>query len=360
MLANTFGTLFRVTTFGESHGDAVGGVIDGCPAGLQFSLSAIHAFLQRRKPNPQLHGEVSTPRIENDDIHFHSGIQHRDEDTVITLGSPIAFTVQNRNVRAQDYTTAIFRPGHADYTYFKKFGIQGITGGGRASGRETVARVVAGTIAGCLLEQYDIHVYGGTEAIHNIHGTHFNYAQAHTQPLYALDSDVVPRWQERIAEVKAQGDTVGGIARVIAYGVPAGLGEPVFDKIDARLAYAIMSVGTVKGIEIGAGFTASSYTGSQNNDPIGEEYEQNNAGGILGGITTGQDILIRIAIKPIPSISKEQKTLNSQGEPCTLSIQGRHDTCVLPRVIPVLESMVKLVLTDFLLIDRARKDIFSF
>ena len=355
MLANTFGTLFRVTTFGESHGDAVGGVIDGCPAGIMFTLSSIKEALRLRSPNPELHGNISTTRIEDEQITFHSGVHFLNNEHFYSLGTPIAFTVQNRNIRTQDYQTDIFRPGHADYTYFKKFGMQGITGGGRASGRETVARVIAGAIANTLLQQYEIYVYGGTEAIHTIHGTTFNYRQAHTQPFYALDTDVIPTWRKLIDKIRAQGDTVGGIARIIVYGVPAGLGEPVFDKIDARLAYALMSVGTVKGIEVGAGFTVNSFTGSQNNDPIGNDETKNNAGGVLGGITTGKDILLRIAIKPIPSISKTQQTINSKGESCTLTLQGRHDICAIPRIIPVLESMVKITLADFLLLHNSRK-----
>lgn len=355
MFSNTFGTLFRITTFGESHGTSIGGVIDGCPAGLSFSLSALQKALYARSPNPELHGNVSTTRKEQDKIQIHSGVEYKDEDTVYTLGSPLAFTVENTNIRKQEYTTHMFRPGHADYTYFKKFGISGVTGGGRASGRETVARVIAGAIAGYILEEHGIHVYGGTEAIHTIHGTDFNYKEAYTQPLYALDSTVIPLWNQKIEEVRKQGDTLGGIARIIAYGVPAGLGEPVFDKIDARLAYALMSVGAVKGIEIGAGFSSAYYTGSYNNDPLEEGTEQNNAGGILGGISTGKDILLRVAIKPIPSISQEQQTINIYGEQCTLSIRGRHDICAIPRIIPVLESMVKLVLVDFLLLNMTRR-----
>lgn len=353
-MGNTFGRLFRVTTFGESHGKAIGGIIDGCPSGYTFSMHAITEALRARRPNPMLHGNVSTQRVEEDPICFLSGIHHNNDDTMETLGTPIAFSINNTNIRKEDYTTQVFRPGHADYTYYKKFGIQEVTGGGRASGRETVARVVAGAIANIILNTHGINVYAGTEAIHGIHGTSFNYTQAHQKPFYALDVTCIPTWQTLLQEIRTQGDSVGGIVRLIACGVPVGLGEPVFDKIDARLAYALMSVGAVKGIEIGAGFTCAQYTGSVNNDPIGPFPSHNNAGGILGGITTGDDITMRVAVKAIPSIAKEQYTTTHDGKETTITTQGRHDVCAIPRIVPVLASMVQITLVDFLLLHHAR------
>lgn len=355
MFANTFGTVLRLTSFGESHGERIGGILDGCPSEVILSLSKIQEAVDLRKSNSRQHGNVSTSRVELDIVEYHSGIEKIDEDRVITLGSPIAFSVVNNNVEKKAYTSDIFRPGHADSTYYRKYGIKGITGGGRASGRETVARVIGGAIANAILSEYGIEIYAGTESIYGVYGKKYIYERAKENAFYALDEESIPEWHRLIEMIREEGDTVGGTVCVKAEGVPSGLGEPVFDKIDARLSYAIMSIGAVKGIEIGAGFHASEKKGSENNDPIEEESSKNDAGGILGGITTGSPILLRVAVKPIPSIRKAQDAKRVDGSRTTIQIEGRHDICAIPRIVPVISSMVALTLADALLLHNARK-----
>ncbi len=345
MSGNTFGRVFRLTTFGESHGLGIGGIVDGCPPGIPLTEEDVQKELDKRRPGKNI---GSTSRQEEDKVRFLSGIFKGK-----TTGTPIGFFIENRGHRSKDYDRLkdIFRPGHADYTYFKKYGIRDYRGGGRSSARETVARVVGGAIAQKILNLCGIKVYVYTKALGGIEAEVISPKEAEELPFYAPDPSVVTLWQERIEEVKQKGDSIGGVVEVVAEGVPPGLGEPVFDKLDARIAYALMGVGAVKAVEIGIGVEASELLGSENNDPITKDgFLKNNSGGILGGISTGQNIVARATIKPIPSISIPQKTINEKGEEVILKIEGRHDVCAIPRINPVLKAMMCLVLVDMLLL----------
>lgn len=348
MSGNTIGVVFRVTTWGESHGPAIGAVVDGCPPGLPLSHADIQAELDRRRPGSILH---SSPRDEADTVEILSGTF---ED--VTTGTPIALLIKNRDARSADYEDMknLFRPGHGDYTYFRKYGIRDHRGGGRASGRETASRVAAGAIARKVLTQHGIRVTAYTKELAGIAAETFDLSEREKNPLLCPDEKAATLMEEKIKEARGKGDTVGGIVEILVSGCPAGLGEPVFDRMDADLAKALMGIGTVKGVEIGAGFTAARMTGSACNDPLTSEgFLTNNAGGILAGITNGADIILRVACKPISSIGLPQQTLDMDGNPATLTISGRHDACVIPRIIPVCEAMVCLVLADHLLRQQA-------
>ncbi len=347
MSGNTFGKIFTVSTFGESHGTALGGIVDGCPPLIEISEEILQLELDKRKPGQ---GTASTTRSETDKIEILSGIFEGK-----TTGTPIGFIIRNHDHRSSDYSKIanIFRPGHADFSFQAKFGLRDYRGGGRSSGRETVARVAAGAIAQEILRAEGIEVFAVTRELGGIQATGDDYAFAQNQPFFAPDADVCPIWEKRIKEVRAEGDTLGGIVEIVVKGVPAGLGEPVFDKLDACLAKALMSVGAVKGVEIGSGFQAARLKGSEQNDPITPSgFSSNNAGGILGGISTGQDIILRAAVKPIPSIAKEQQTINLKGQAQNIRIGGRHDISAIPRINPVLKAMTLLTITDLLLQDR--------
>jgi chorismate synthase len=346
MSGNTFGRLFRLTTYGESHGPAIGGVIDGCPAGLPLTEETIQQGLDKRRPGQG--GPASTARKEADKVRILSGVFEG-----VTTGTPIGFVIENTDQRSHDYTAVkdVLRPGHADFTYQAKYGVRDYRGGGRASARETAARVAGGEIARQLLARRGVTVYSYTREIGDVPAQCMDPLGAHARPFYAPDDYVVDIWEDRVKLVKAEGDSVGGIVCVTAKGVPAGLGEPVFDKLDARLAFALMGVGAVKAVEIGEGLQAARNYGSKNNDPMTPEgFASNRAGGILGGISSGQDIVARVAIKPIPSVAKEQRTVTASGEATTISVGGRHDACAIPRINPVLEAMVCLTLADFWLL----------
>lgn len=350
MAGNTTGIVFKVTTWGESHGPAIGAVIDGCPAGLEISAAEIQAELDRRKPG---HSPASTTRKEEDRVEVLSGIFEGK-----TTGTPISLLIRNRDAAGSAYEKLrdVFRPGHGDYTYFKKYGIRDHRGGGRASGRETAARVAAGAIAKKVLDRDGIRVFAFTLELGGVAVQKTDFTEMGSNRLGCPDSDAARKMERRLREAMEAGDTLGGIVEVRIQGCPAGLGEPVFDKMDAQLAAAVMGIGTVKAVEIGAGFAASRMAGSESNDPIGPGgFKSNNAGGILAGITNGEEIIIRAACKPIPSIAKEQDTINTKGEPVELSVQGRHDVCVIPRILPVCEAMVSIVLADHLLRHRAAK-----
>jgi chorismate synthase len=343
MPGNIFGRLFRVTTWGESHGPALGVVIDGCPPGMPLTADDIQQDLERRKPGKAL----TSPRREPDRVEILSGVFQG-----LTTGTPISLVVANRDVRSTDYDelAAVYRPGHADRTYEQKYGIRDWRGGGRSSARETLARVAAGAVARKLLEQQGIAVKAYTLALGGIRCDRFEWDEIDHNALFCPDEESALAMEARLREVKEEGDSVGGIVAICARGCPAGLGEPVFDKLDARLAGALMSIGAVKGVEIGEGFTAADLLGSENNDPLTPEgYASNHAGGILGGISTGLDIVVRVAVKPIPSISKPQTTVNAKGRPVRIKIKGRHDVSAIPRIVPVCEAMVLLVLADFIL-----------
>lgn len=348
MPGNTFGNMFRITTWGESHGPAVGVVVDGCPPLLPLEESHIQAMLDRRRPGGS---SASTNRNEPDQAKILSGLLDG-----LTTGTPIMILIHNRDADSSAYEKMadLYRPGHGDLTYMAKYGIRDWRGGGRASARETVGRVAAGAVAGQLLKKEHIEVSAYTIALGGIVAHERNLAVIEANPYYCPDEKAAAAIQKRVEEVKKQGDSVGGVVEVLAKGVPKGLGEPVFDKLDADLAKALMSIGAVKGVEIGSGFNAAHLLGSQNNDPITPQgFSSNNAGGILAGISNGEDILIRVAVKPIPSIRLEQQTIDTAGDPRTLAVKGRHDISAIPRINVVCEAMVNLVLADHLLRQRA-------
>jgi len=349
MPGNTFGQYFRVTTWGESHGPALGVVIDGCPPRLPMSEAIIQEALDKRRPGKG--GLAETARKESDRIEILSGTFEGK-----TTGTPISMLIRNQDARSEayDHLRDVFRPGHGDYTYWKKYGIRDHRGGGRSSGRETAARVAAAAVAQILLDTVDIHVTAYTVAMGSVSVRRRNLDAISQNRLFCPDPEAAEKMEELVAEIRSRGDSLGGIVEVLATGVPPGLGEPVFDKLDAELAKGLMSIGAVKGVEIGAGFRAASMLGSENNDPIGPEgFLSNNSGGILAGISNGDDLIARAAIKPIPSISKEQDTITVSGKPTKLRVGGRHDASAIPRIVPVCEAMVRLVIADHLLRARA-------
>ena len=388
MSGNTFGEIFKVTTFGESHGEALGCVIDGCPAGIEISREKIQAALNRRKPGAQQtdsNGNQTfnasvTARKEADEVEIVSGVCEGKSE-----GTPIALLIRNTSQHSKDYDNLkdTFRPGHADFTYFEKYGTRDYRGGGRSSGRETAARVAAGAVAQMILDSHGIKITAYTERAAGIAITKVDYNQIERNPLRAPDSEAAARMNEKIESLRKEGDSAGGIIACSVTSVPAGLGEPVFDKLDAELAHAMLSIGAIKGIEFGAGFDAADSTGSANNDSMraadtnssrcktdctcnGSRHAQpvfltNNAGGILGGISNGNEIFFRVAVKPVPSIFKTQKTVcaESDGSGCVtfadtdLAIEGRHDVCLCPRIVPVVEAMTAIVIADMMLRNRS-------
>lgn len=347
MAGNSFGQVFRITTWGESHGTAVGVTIDGCPPGLPLTPEGIQRDLDRRRPGG---GGPASPRKEPDKVEILSGVYEGR-----TTGTPISLAIFNKDAHSKsyDHLKNIFRPGHGDITYLEKYGIRDHRGGGRASARETAARVAAGAVARILLAAHGIEVMAYTIALGGIEATARDKKEILNNRLFCPDAAAAARMEERVIEVRKQGDTLGGVVEITATGCPAGLGEPVFDKLDGELARALMSIGAVKGVEIGAGFAAAAMTGSENNDPITPDgFAANNAGGILAGISNGEPIVVRVAVKPIPSIGREQQTINLDHEPVTIRIGGRHDISAIPRIIPVCEAMVCLTLADHLLRQR--------
>jgi chorismate synthase len=342
------GVLFRVATWGESHGPAVGAVIDGCPPRLALSEADIQQELDRRRPGKL---PSASPRNEKDRVEILSGIFEGK-----TTGTPISLLIRNRDAdsAAYDGLRDLFRPGQGDITYQAKYGIRDHRGGGRASGRETAGRVAAGAVARKVIGQAGITVSARTMELGGITARDLSPAVAPTGPLCCPDPEAEARMLKRLEEAGAEGDTLGGIVEIVVRGCPAGLGEPVFGKMDADLAGALMGIGTVKGVEIGAGFAAARMTGSACNDPIGPEgFRTNHAGGILAGITSGAEIVLRVACKPIPSIVRPQETIDIHGSPAVVTVKGRHDVSVIPRIIPVCEAMVCIVLADHLLRQRA-------
>jgi chorismate synthase len=346
MPGNSFGQTFRVTTFGESHGMALGVIIDGCPSRLSLTAQDIQRELDKRRPGQKL----TTPRKEPDKVEILSGVFEGK-----TSGTPITLVIYNRDVDSSKYEAIkdVFRPGHGDFTYFKKYGIRNWRGGGRSSGRETVARVAAGAVAQRVLDMAGIKIYAYTVALGKIYIQECDLDFIEQNPLFCCDKWAYKKMEQRILEVKKQGDSLGGIVEVRVKNCPSGLGEPVFDKLDADLAKALMSIGAVKGVEIGAGFKVADMLGSECNDEITPKgFVTNNAGGILAGISNGDEVIVRATIKPIPSIEKEQRTITQDGIPTTISIKGRHDISAIPRIVPVCASMVRLVLADHLLRQR--------
>ncbi len=355
MAGNTIGSVFRVTTWGESHGAALGAVVDGCPPGLSLNEPDIQQALDRRKPSTAV---SSTTRKEQDKVEILSGIFEGK-----TTGTPISLAIKNIDAMSSSYDELkdVFRPGQGDFTYLQKYGIRDWRGGGRASGRETAARVAAGAIAAKLIALSGIDVIAYTLAIGSIGidrdkmPSDKNLRKSvYENVLFCPDTQAAAEMEKKIEEVRKMGDSLGGVVEIVVRGCPSGLGEPVFDKMDADLAKALMSIGSVKAVEIGDGFSLAGMQGSQSNDQMTKKgFMTNYAGGILAGITNGEEIILRAYCKPIPSIAKPQKTIDSRGRERIIEIQGRHDICVLPRIVPVCEAMVNMVVADHLLRQKA-------
>ncbi len=361
-MSSSFGTTFRITTFGESHSRAVGVVIDGCPPGLCLSKKDIQCQLDRRRPGQSA---ITTDRSESDLVTILSGIEHGK-----TLGTPVALKVDNRDQRPQDYseTRDIPRPSHADYTYQMKYGIRASSGGGRASARETIASVAAGAIADKILrEKFGIAIVAWVESVGtvtadsaSIDETTVSREDIDSSIIRCPDLDAAAKMEKLLGCLKKEGDSTGGTIRCIIRGVPPGIGEPVFAKLEARLAQAMLAIPATKGFEIGSGFAGSRLRGSQHNDPFIKEGNRlstltNNSGGIQGGIANGAPITLRIAFKPPATISLPQKTVDFTGEDTVLTAKGRHDPCVVPRAVPIVESMAALVIVDMLMLQKARQ-----
>ena len=351
MSGSTFGKLFQLTTFGESHGAALGGIIQGCPPNVTLDFEQIQAVLNRRRPGQSA---LVSPRNEGDVVEFLSGIYHGK-----TTGTPIGFILRNHDQRPEDYEqlNTAYRPSHADFTYDKKYGIRDPRGGGRSSARETVCRVVAGAIAEQLLAHVGITF---STYVDQIGSCRFNstdfFSMAHIDQslVRCPDSITTEQMVDLIEQTRAQGNTLGGAIRGVIHGVPAGLGEPVFDKLHAELGKAMLSINAVKGVEFGSGFDAIEMTGSMHNDSFTEDFNTttNHSGGIQGGISNGMPITYRLAFKPVATIMQTQTTINSEGERISLAPRGRHDVCVVPRAVPIVQAMAALVLLDAYLLNK--------
>jgi len=347
MAGNTYGTIFRLTTFGESHGAAIGGVLDGCPPGIILDLDAIQKELDRRRPGQSA---IVTQRKEPDSVQFLSGIFEGK-----TTGAPIGFIVPNTNQKSDDYSHIkdVYRPSHADYTYDKKYGIRDYRGGGRSSARETISRVVGGAIAKQMLPNITINAF--TSSVGDIFIDRpyqaLDFSLTETNAVRCPDTASALRMEEYIKEIRKQGDTVGGTVTCVIKGVPAGLGEPVFDKLHAELGKAMLSINAVKGFEYGSGFCGAKMKGSEHNDIFNTDgsTKTNLSGGIQGGISNGMDIYFRVAFKPVATIMQEQDTIDSDGNTVKMHGKGRHDPCVVPRAVPIVEAMAALVIADFYL-----------
>jgi chorismate synthase len=355
MAGNTFGTLFRITTWGESHGPGLGVVIDGCPAGLELDLGQVQAQLDRRRVGQS---RVTSARREPDEVEVLSGLFEGR-----TTGTPIALLIRNTNAKSGDYDNLIesYRPGHADYTYDAKFGFRDHRGGGRSSARETAARVAAGAVARQILERAGISIVAYTTKLAHLSAQVIDEDEIERNIMRCPDAAVAAEMVELVESARRSLDSLGGVVEVRARGVPPGLGEPVFDKLDALIGHAMFSIPAVKAVEIGSGVAVAELRGSQNNDPFERRADgtigttTNHAGGILGGISNGAEIVVRLTAKPPASIAQEQQTVTRSGEPTTIVVKGRHDPTVLPRLVPVAEAMLALVLVDCWLLSRAAK-----
>ncbi|MBU3682054.1 MAG: chorismate synthase [Flavobacterium sp.] len=351
MAGNTFGTLLKLTTFGESHGEAIGGILDGIPAGVELDLQAIQYDLSRRRPGQS---SLVSPRDESDTLRILSGVFEGK-----TTGAPLGFLIPNTNTNSADYAHLAnsFRPSHADFTYEKKYGLRDYRGGGRSSARETAIRVVAGAIAKQLLPHISIQAYVSSVGHLTLTKsyTELDLSATESSAVRCPDQAVAQEMETYIRTVQAAGDTVGGIITCVIKGVPAGLGEPVFDKLHAELGKAMLSINAVKGFELGSGFAGSSRLGSEHNDvflPNGST-QTNHSGGVQGGISNGMDIYFRVAFKPVATLMQDQQSVNKKGEAITIQGKGRHDACVVPRAVPIVEAMAALVLADFAFRQRA-------
>ena len=358
-MANTFGHMFRITTWGESHGDAIGVAVDGCPPRLPLDVEDIQKELDRRRPGQS---EISTQRREGDRAEILSGVFEGE-----TLGTPILIGVWNSDARSKDYDhmRRVYRPSHADYSYDAKYGIRNWKGGGRASARETIGRVAAGAIAKKILaREFGAEIVGYVKQVWQLYAdidpSTVTQEDVESNIVRCPDQDMAVQMIERIKEARKDGDSLGGVVECVARGVPVGLGEPVFDKLEADLAKSVLSMPACKGFEVGSGFGGTTLTGSQHNDPFYSDggrirTRTNNSGGIQGGISNGEDIIIRAAFKPTATIMREQQTVDVDGNEVTLKGRGRHDPCVLPRAVPIVESMMALVLADHALRQRGQR-----
>ncbi|MBQ4483965.1 MAG: chorismate synthase [Prevotella sp.] len=354
-MRNTFGHIFRLTSFGESHGDAIGGVVDGMPAGVEIDLDFIQAELNRRRPGQS---RVSTSRDESDRVELLSGIFEGK-----STGCPIGFIVRNENQHSADYDALrdLFRPSHADFTYQRKYGIRDHRGGGRSSARVTIARVVAGALAKLALQQLGITIQAYTSQVGDIvldsDYKLFDFTLTETNPLRCPDPEKARQMEDLITKIKAEGDSVGGAISCVIKGCPVGIGEPEFDKLHARLGYAMLGINAAKGFEIGDGFSSTFQRGSEANDLFDEGFttKTNHCGGVQGGISNGQDIFFRVAFKPVATILQAQQTVDIQGNTTTMQAHGRHDPCVVPRAVPIVEAMAAMVVLDQILLQKTVK-----
>ena len=350
MAGNSYGTLYKITTFGESHGEALGGIIDGCPAGIELDLAAVQYEMSRRKPGQSA---IVTQRKEDDEVQFLSGIFEGK-----TTGTPIGFIIPNTNQKSDDYSHIkdTYRPSHADYVYEKKYGIRDYRGGGRSSARETASRVVAGAVAKQFLKDIKINAFVSSvgEIFIDKPYQELDFSKIENNPIRCPDEASAILMEEHIREVRKQGDTVGGTIMCVIQNVPIGLGEPVFDKLHAELGKAMLSINAVKGFEYGSGFCGAKMKGSEHNDSYNPDgtTKTNLSGGIQGGISNGMDIYFRVAFKPVATLIQKQDVLDNQGNIVEKSGKGRHDPCVVPRAVPIVEAMAAIVLADFYLINK--------
>ncbi|SDS38474.1 chorismate synthase [Christiangramia echinicola] len=353
MAGNSFGKMFKLTTFGESHGVAIGGVIDGCPAGLEIDIEKVQDDLNRRRPGQSA---IVTQRKEPDTVEFLSGIFEGR-----STGTPIGFVIKNANQKSKDYSHIkdSYRPSHADYTYDEKYGVRDYRGGGRSSARETACRVVAGSVAKQLLQNVEINAFVSSVGKIELtkHYSELDFSEIEKNPVRCPDPQLAAEMEAYIKEIRAVGDTVGGTVQCVIKNVPKGLGEPVFDKLHADLGKAMLSINAVKGFEYGSGFEGTKMRGSEHNDHFNTDgsTRTNLSGGIQGGISNGMDIYFNVAFKPVATLMQKQKTINSKGEEVEMQGKGRHDPCVVPRAVPIVESMAALVIADFLLQNKSSK-----
>ncbi|MCA9406248.1 MAG: chorismate synthase [Candidatus Omnitrophica bacterium] len=351
MAGNTFGEVFRITTFGESHGPAIGVVIDGVPPNIPLSESDLQYELDRRRPGQS---KITTQRQESDTAEILSGVFEGK-----TTGTALAILIRNQDQRSKDYSNIkdVFRPGHADFTFLKKYGLRDYRGGGRSSGRETACRVAAGAVAKKILRNLNINIIAYTLAVGDIFAKKKDFTVIEKNIVRTPDMEAAEEMIAAIDDARKNCDSLGGIIEAKIHGCPAGLGDPVFDKLNARLAYAIMSIGTIRGVEFGLGFEAARMRGSEHNDKFYMDGDRvrtttNHAGGILGGISNGEDIILRAAVKPPSSIAQKQQSVDTHGKDVTVEVKGRHDPCICPRVVPVIEAMIAVTLLDALMLQK--------
>ena len=350
MAGNTFGTIFKLITFGESHGEAIGGVIDGCPSGIELDIKAVQADLDRRRPGQSA---IVTQRKEPDKVEFYSGIFEGK-----TTGTPIGFAIHNTNQKSKDYSHIkdSYRPSHADFVYDKKYGFRDYRGGGRSSARETACRVVAGAIAKQFLKTITFNAFVSQVGEISLKKSYpdLDLSLAETNPVRCPDPDTAKKMEDYIKSIRKQGDTIGGVISCVIQNVPIGLGEPVFDKLHAQLGKAMLSINAVKGFEYGSGFTGVNMKGSEHNDKFNPDgtTQTNFSGGVQGGISNGMDIYFRVAFKPVATLLQGYETIDKEGKKVKAQGKGRHDPCVVPRAVPIVEAMAALVLADFTLINR--------